>query len=73
MSNQEHGVQDAEPADSDSIEHDDLFVDDEARCEVSEHVTNLENPTIAFGVTFEDGAPLRGLLGNLQCVTSLKL
>jgi hypothetical protein len=54
MSNQEHGVQDVEPADSDSIEHDDLFVDDEAGCEVSEHVTNLENPTIALGVTFED-------------------
>jgi hypothetical protein len=54
MSNQEHGVQDVEPAHSDSIEHDDLFVDDEAGCEVSEHVTNLENPTIALGVTFED-------------------
>ena len=55
MSDQEHGVQDAEPTDSDSIEHDVLFVDDEAGCEVSEHVTNLENPTIALGVTFEDG------------------
>ena len=55
MSGQEHGGQDAEPANSDSIEHDDLFVDDEVGCDVSEHVTNLENPTIACGVTFEDG------------------
>jgi hypothetical protein len=45
----------AEPSDSDSYVNDDLFVDDEAGCEVSEHVTNLENPTIACGVTFEDG------------------
>ena len=42
-------------ADSDSFVHDDLLVDDEAGCETSEHVTNLENPTIACGVTFEDG------------------
>ncbi|XP_066320643.1 uncharacterized protein [Miscanthus floridulus] len=41
-------------ADSDSFVHDDLLVDDEAGCETSEHVTNLENPTIACGVTFED-------------------
>jgi hypothetical protein len=34
---------------------DDLFVDDEAGCEIVEHVTDLENPTIALGVTFEDG------------------
>jgi hypothetical protein len=45
----------AEHSDSDSYANDDLFVDDEAGCEVSEHVTNLENPTIACGVTFEDG------------------
>jgi hypothetical protein len=45
----------AEHSDSDSYANDDLFVDDKAGCEVSEHVTNLENPTIACGVTFEDG------------------
>jgi hypothetical protein len=32
-----------------------LHVDNEAGYEVSEHVTNLENPTIAVGATFEDG------------------
>ena len=47
--------QDAKPSDSDCYVHDDLYVDDEAGCDVSEHVTNLDNPTIAYGVTFEDG------------------
>jgi hypothetical protein len=42
--------EEAVSTDSDSFVH-----DDEAGCEVSEHVTNLENPTIAVGVTFEDG------------------
>lgn len=41
--------------DGDCSELDDLFVDDEAGCEIVEHVTDLENPTIALGVTFEDG------------------
>ena len=41
--------------DSDSLVHDDLYVDDDAGCEINEHVTNLENPTIECGVTFEDG------------------
>jgi hypothetical protein len=50
-----------------------LFVDDEAGCEVSEHLTNLENPSIACGVTFEDGTPLKGLLGIMLCLMSLKL
>jgi hypothetical protein len=40
--------------DSDSLIHDDLYVDDDAGCEINEHVTNLENPTIECGVTFED-------------------
>ena len=31
--------QDAEPSDSDCYVHDDLYVDDEAGCDVSEHVT----------------------------------
>lgn len=44
-----------QPSDSDIDEVDDLFVDDETGCEEVEHVTNLENPTIACGVTFEDG------------------
>jgi hypothetical protein len=35
--------------DSNSLVHDD------AGCEIYEHVTNLENPTIECGVTFEDG------------------
>ena len=51
----QQGDQDAEPSDSDCYVHDDLYVDDEAGCDVSEHVTNLDNPTIACGVTFEDG------------------
>jgi hypothetical protein len=54
MDDQQQG-QVEEPVDSDSNEHDDLLVDDEAGCQVSQHVTNLENPTIALGVTFEDG------------------
>ena len=41
--------------DSDSSVNDELLVDDEAGCDVLEHVTNLENPTIALNVTFEDG------------------
>ena len=41
--------------DSDSGVNDELLVDDEAGCDVLEHVTNLENPTIALNVTFEDG------------------
>ncbi|XP_039787028.1 uncharacterized protein LOC120653334 [Panicum virgatum] len=41
--------------DSDSSVNDELLVDDEAGCDVLEHVTNLENPTIALNETFEDG------------------
>jgi hypothetical protein len=41
--------------DGDYDQQDDLYVDDEAGCEIIEHMTDLENPTIGIGVTFEDG------------------
>ncbi|CAN6249838.1 unnamed protein product [Urochloa humidicola] len=40
---------------SDDSVVDELVVDDSVGCETVEHVTNLENPSIAVGVTFEDG------------------
>lgn len=42
-------------SDSDSSGTDELLINDEAGCDVLEHVTNLENPTIALNMTFEDG------------------
>ncbi|CAN6382124.1 unnamed protein product [Urochloa humidicola] len=44
-----------EASDSEYSVEDELVVDDEAGCDVLEHVTNLENPTLAIGMTFEDG------------------
>jgi len=35
-------------------DNDDCYVDDEKDCDVVEHITDLENPRIAVGVTFED-------------------
>ena len=52
---EDQAVHDGHSTDGDSCEMDDLFVDDAAGCEEVEHVTDLENPTIAVGVTFEDG------------------
>ncbi|WVZ88391.1 hypothetical protein U9M48_034918 [Paspalum notatum var. saurae] len=46
---------DYEPSELESSEVDELLVDDDAGCEIVEHTTNLENPTIAVGLTFEDG------------------
>lgn len=43
------------PSDSDSGGSYELLVNDKAGCDVLEHVTYLENPTIAFNTTFEDG------------------
>jgi len=40
--------------DNDEEDNDDYIVDDEKGCEVVEHITDLENPKIAVGVTFED-------------------
>ena len=40
--------------DTDEEDNDDCIVDDEKGCEVVEHITDLENPKIAVGVTFED-------------------
>jgi hypothetical protein len=40
--------------DSDKEDNDDCMVDDEKDYEVVEHITDLENPKIAVGVTFED-------------------
>ncbi|CAN6192258.1 unnamed protein product [Urochloa humidicola] len=42
-------------SDEDHNEEGELVVDDSVGCETIEHVTNLENPSIAVGVTFEDG------------------
>jgi hypothetical protein len=53
--NDDNAGSDGDAYDSNYSDKDDLYVDDEASCEVLEHVTNLENPTIACGVTFEDG------------------
>ncbi|CAN6178917.1 unnamed protein product, partial [Urochloa humidicola] len=40
--------------DSEEEDNDDCAVDDEKDCEPVEHITDLENPKIAVGVTFED-------------------
>ncbi|CAN6352505.1 unnamed protein product [Urochloa humidicola] len=40
--------------DTDEEDNDDCAIDDEKGCEVVEHITDLENPKIAIGVTFED-------------------
>ncbi|CAN6238101.1 unnamed protein product [Urochloa humidicola] len=48
-----------ESSDSDLNQEDQLVVDDSIGCETVEHVTNLENPSIAVGVTFEDGATFK--------------
>jgi len=53
--NDDNAGPDVDAYDSDGSGKNDLYVDDEASCEVFEHVTDLENPTIACGVTFEDG------------------
>jgi hypothetical protein len=55
LSDVEEHIENENESDGDYNEQDDLFVDDEAGCEILEHVTDLENPTIAVGVTFEDG------------------
>jgi len=56
-------VERAEPAsnigfdyipDTDEEDNDDCAIDDEESCDVVEHITDLENPKIAVGVTFED-------------------
>jgi hypothetical protein len=41
--------------DTDPKDDDPLVVDDERGCEGVVHVTNIDNPKIALGVTFEDG------------------
>lgn len=53
--NDDNAGSDGDAYDSDCSDKDDLYVDDEVGCEVLEHVNDLENPTIACGVTFEDG------------------
>ena len=53
-------------SDGDYSEHDDLYVDDEAGCETLEHVTDLENPTIAVGVTFEDGETFKRAIRQFE-------
>ena len=40
-----------EPSDSDLNDEDELAVDDSIGCEIVEHVTKLENPSIVVGVT----------------------
>ncbi|XP_039787049.1 uncharacterized protein LOC120653358 [Panicum virgatum] len=40
--------------DTDEEDNDDCAIDDEEGCDVVEHITNLENPEIVVGVTFED-------------------
>lgn len=40
--------------DTDEEDNDDCAVDDEEGCGVVEHTTDLENPKIVVGVTFED-------------------
>lgn len=45
---------------------DNLVVDDAFSCETIVHATDLENPTIAVGITFGMVILLRRLLGNMQ-------
>jgi hypothetical protein len=58
--------------DSNEEDQDNCEVDDEEGCYTLQHVTDLENPTIAEGVTFEDGATFKrairqyGILNEIE-------
>ncbi|XP_066325231.1 uncharacterized protein [Miscanthus floridulus] len=71
--NDDNAGLDVDAYDSDGSGKDDLYVDDEAGCEVFEHVTDLENPTIACGVTFEDGDTFKRAIRQFAVLNEFKI
>jgi len=53
--------------------NDELVVDDALGCETFIHATDLENPTIAVGVTFGDGDTFKKAISNMQLRVNSKL
>jgi hypothetical protein len=71
--NDDNAGSDSDAYDFDCSDKDDLYVDDEAGCEVLEHVTDLENPTIACGVTFEDGDTFKGAIRQFAVLNEFEI
>ena len=59
--------------DTDLEDDDPLVVDDERDYEGVVHVTGIDNPKIALGVTFEDGFCFKRCIDNMQCLMELNL
>lgn len=62
-----------ENSDNEFDDVDDLLVDDEEACDEVEHVTNLNDPTIAVGVTFEDGPTFKRAIRHYAVLNEFEI
>ena len=60
-------------ADTDPEDDDPLGVDDERGCEGVVHVTDIDNPKIAVGVTFEDGLCFKRCIRQYAMLNEVEL
>jgi hypothetical protein len=59
--------------DTDEEDNDDCAVDDEQGCEITDHVTDLESPKIAVGVTFEDGDTFKRAIRQYAILNEIEI
>ena len=54
-------------------DNDDYVVDGEQGCEIVDHVTDLENPKIEVGVTFEDGQTFKRAIRQYAILNEIEI
>jgi len=54
-------------------DNDDCAVDGEQGCEIVDHVTDLENPKIEVGVTFEDGQTFKRAIRQYAILNEIEI